>query len=123
MGVTSSINGCTLCGGRPANTFWSGEGPLCDGCVDERVSARMGVPRLPKAPEPVTVVAADGRPRVMRYRLWRAPTGISVRLVQDGADPEAGFEFAEFGDHDADVAELIDVVTGRAEARTLWRWR
>ncbi|MFL4902803.1 class I SAM-dependent methyltransferase [Streptomyces sp. MMS24-I2-30] len=72
--------------------------------------------RLPVAPGPVEVVGLDGRRHVLRYRLWRAPTGISVRLVEECEGADDGFEFAVFSDHDADVDELAVRVRAEAEA-------
>ncbi|WP_369228480.1 hypothetical protein AB5J52_48415 (plasmid) [Streptomyces sp. R39] len=92
------------------------EGPLCDPCLDERIAAATGMPRLPAAPAPVEMVGEDGRRHVLRYRLWRAPTGISVRLVEERGDTDDGFEFAVLGDHDADVGELAARVRAEAEA-------
>jgi hypothetical protein len=89
---------------------------LCDPCLDERIAAATGMPRLPAAPGPVEVVGGDGRRHVLRYRLWRAPTGVSVRLVEEGGAADDGFEFAVLGDHDADVDELTERVRAQAEA-------
>jgi hypothetical protein len=67
---------------------------------------------MPDAPAPTEIPGPDGRRHVLRYRSWRAPTGIAVELHEDTAD--GGFEFAVLGDHDSDVATLVAAV--RAEA-------
>ncbi|MET7622369.1 hypothetical protein [Streptomyces sp. NPDC005408] len=108
--------GCRECGRRPADQWLNDEGPLCDPCLNERIAAVTGMPRLPLAPPPVEVVGGDGRRHGLRYRLWRAPTGISVRLVEDRGEADDGFEFAVLGDHDADVDQLAAQVRAEAEA-------
>ena len=90
------------------------EGPLCDRCFDDRIVAGTGLPRLPNAPPPVAITDADGSPHNMIYRLSRGPTGISARLVEQDPPPGGGYEFEEFGDHDADPEMLLDLVTVRA---------
>lgn len=53
----------------------------------------------------------------MRYRIWRAPTGISVELREEKTSGgEGGFKFGVLGDHDADVPMLVSAVRARAEA-------
>jgi hypothetical protein len=53
----------------------------------------------------------------MRYRVWRAPTGIVVELrEEETSGGEGGFEFGVLGDHDADVSMLVAAVRARAEA-------
>jgi hypothetical protein len=47
----------------------------------------------------------------MIYRLSRGPAGISARLVEQDPPPDGGYEFEEFGDHDADPEMLLDLVT------------
>ena len=114
--------GCASCGREPADMHLGGEGPLCDRCFDDRVSVIMGLPRLPDAPDPVAIADADGNPHTMIYRLWRAPTGIAVRLVELDSPPDGGYEFEEFGDHDADVSMLLDLVTVRADTEMARRY-
>jgi hypothetical protein len=111
-----------VCGRVPADTYLSGEGPLCDRCFDDRIAASTGLSRLPDPPGPVAIVAADGTPHTMIYRLWRAPTGIAVRLVEQDPPPDGGFVFEEFGDHDADPSMLIDLVTVRADTEMTRRY-
>jgi hypothetical protein len=91
------------------------EGPLCDRCFDDRIVAGTGLPRLPDAPTPVAITDADGTAHVMTYRLSPGPTGISARLVEQDPPPGGGYEFEEFGDHDADPKMLLDLVTVRAD--------
>jgi hypothetical protein len=53
----------------------------------------------------------------MRYRIWRAATGVVVELREEGvAGGDTGFEFGVLGDHDADVSMLVAAVRARAEA-------
>jgi hypothetical protein len=73
------------------------------------------MPKLPDSPPPITVAGADGRRHVMRYRVWRTPAGVAVKLREDGVPPGEGFEFDVLGDHDGDVGELVAAV--RAEAQ------
>lgn len=91
------------------------EGPLCDRCFDDRISASTGLPRLPDPPGPVAIADSGGTPHTMVYRLCRGPAGISARLVEHDPPPHGGYEFAEFGDHDADPMMLLDLVTVRAD--------
>ncbi|MET8977395.1 hypothetical protein ABZX85_17415 [Streptomyces sp. NPDC004539] len=116
MDEQQAATGCRECGRRPADQWLNDEGPLCDPCLDERIAAVTGMPRLPLAPPPVEVVGRDGRRHVMRYRLWRAPTGIAVQLVEERRDRDDGFEFAVLGDHDADANQLAAQVRAEAEA-------
>lgn len=115
MSVAGSA-GCASCGGLPADMHLGAEGPLCDRCFDDRIAAGTGLPRLPDAPPPVAITDADGRFRTMVYRLSRGPAGISARLVEQDPPPDGGYEFEEFGDHDADPKMLLDLVTVRASA-------
>jgi hypothetical protein len=85
------------------------QGPLCDSCFDEQISAVTGWPRLPEAPRPKILVGADGREHQLRYRLWRTPGGISADAIEEvpGGHGEAGYVLRVFGDHDSDPAELL----------------
>jgi hypothetical protein len=74
----------------------------------------MGMPRLPEVPGPVVMTDPDGLRHRMRYRVWRAPTGVAVELREE--DVDEGFEFGVFGDHDADVVGLVDAVTEHARS-------
>jgi hypothetical protein len=87
---------------------------LRDRCFDGRIVAGTGLPRLPDVPPPVAIADADGSSHAMIYRLSRGPTGISARLVEQNPPPDGGYEFEEFGDHDADPEMLLDLVTVRA---------
>jgi hypothetical protein len=73
---------------------------------------RPATPRCPTRRLQIEIPGPDGRRHVLRYRVWRAPTGIAVELYEDNAD--CGFEVSVLGDHDADVATLVAAV--RAEA-------
>jgi len=89
---------------------------LCDRCFDDRIAAATGLPRLPDAPAPVVLTGADGRRHVMRYRIWRAPTGIVVQVREDSVAHGEGFEFGVLGDHRAEVGPLVAAVHERAQA-------
>ncbi|MGH8921652.1 MAG: DUF7713 domain-containing protein [Actinomycetes bacterium] len=114
--VVREVSGCRVCGGGPADA-WLGEcGPLRDRCFDDRLVASTGWARLPSVPGPVWLTGADGRRHRMRYRIWRAPTGVVVELREEGlAGGEDGFEFGVLGGHDADVSMLVAAVRARAE--------
>jgi hypothetical protein len=114
--------GCTSCGGVPADMHLNTEGPLCDRCFDDRIVASTGLPRLPDAPPSVAIADADGTPHTMIYRLSRGPAGISVRLVEHDPPPDGGYEFEEFGDHDADPRMLLGLVTVRADSEMARRY-
>ncbi|MDH6222467.1 hypothetical protein [Streptomyces pseudovenezuelae] len=91
MDELQAETGCRTCGRGPADQWLNDEGPLCDPCLDERIAAATGMPRLPLDPPAVEIEGGDGRRHVPRYRLWRAPIGISVRLVEErGAADEGG---------------------------------
>jgi hypothetical protein len=113
MSVAGSA-GCVSCGGMPADMHLGTEGPLCDRCFDDRISAGTGLPRLPDVPPPVAITGADGSSRTMIYRLSRGPAGISARMAEQDPPPDGGYESEEFGDHDADPTMLLDLVTARA---------
>ncbi|HMC43568.1 MAG TPA: hypothetical protein VKI20_11210, partial [Acidimicrobiales bacterium] len=79
---------------------------LCDRCADKRVAAHTGYAELPEPPPPFTATDAYGRRLTLRFRLWRAPTGIEMELEDADLEPRAGFHLAVLGPHDADVSEL-----------------
>lgn len=114
--VDARLGLCRMCQGSPADAWLNDDGPLCDLCFDARISASTGWPRLPGVPGLVEFVGPDGRHHLMRYRISRVPTGISLRLREDHVPPGEGYEFAVLGDHDADVAELIQAVLDEARA-------
>lgn len=114
--VDGTIEVCRQCGRLPADMWLNGDGPLCDPCFDERISASTGWPRLPEVPAPIEITGPDGRRHVMRYRVCRAPTGISLRLREENVPRSDGYEFAVLGDHDADLAELVVAVLAEARA-------
>jgi len=100
--------------------FLGEEGPLCDSCFDERISAATGWPRLPAPPPPKTVTGPDGRTRRLRFRLWRTPGGISAEAIEQGpgGDSEDGYTLKVFGDHDADPAVLLAALDEQVRAET-----
>jgi hypothetical protein len=100
--------------------FLGQQGPLCDSCFDERISATTGWPRLTTPPPPKTVTGPDGREHRLRFRLWRTPGGISAEAIEQepGEDSEGGYTLAVFGDHDADLAVLLAELDERVRAET-----
>ena len=103
---------CQVCGAAPSRIVLGGE-PLCDRCFDRRIAAQTGYPELPEPPPPVMRRGADGRKHHVRYRLWRAPTGIVAEAEEVGVPVLEGYQAKVIGPHDADVAELF----GRLEAQ------
>jgi hypothetical protein len=101
---------CSDCGAAPASFTITGVGVLCDRCADRYLSARMGLPLLPDPPDPVVIRGPDGHRHTLRFRLWRAPTGVSVELHETRSDQREGYEFAVLGAHDGDVEEMISRV-------------
>jgi hypothetical protein len=80
---------------------------LCDRCLDKRVAAQTGFPQLPDPPAPVTIADGTGRRRRLRFRVWRAPTGIVVELEEMDMPAGDGYRRAVLGAHDANVDELV----------------
>lgn len=70
---------------------------------------------MPDAPDQVVLTGADGRQHSMRYRIWRAPTGNTVELLENSVPQDGGYQFGVLGDHDADVASLTTAVRAQAE--------
>lgn len=101
--------------GEAEARVWLGDANVCDRCFDRRVSKLTGMPRLPGPPPPLVLVGPDGRRHHLRFRVWRAPTGIEVQLEETGVGAGEGYEFAVLGDHDADVDGLIERVRRHAE--------
>jgi hypothetical protein len=66
MDELQAETGCRNCGRGPADQWLNDAGPLCDPCLDERIAAATGMPRLPAAPGPVEIVGVDGRRHVLR---------------------------------------------------------
>ena len=110
---------CEDCG-APGPRVSLGGVSLCDRCSDRRVAAITGYPELPDAPQPIQVADGDGRIHLLEYRVWRAPTGIEVELEEGGF--AEGYHFAVLGAHDADVGELVALVTRRAEQEIARRY-
>jgi len=100
--------------------FLGQEGPLCDCCFDERISATTGWPRLPAPLPPKIVTGPDGRTHRLRFRLWRTPGGISAEAIEQvpGGDSEDGYVLKVFGDHDADAAVLLAELDDQVRAET-----
>lgn len=93
----------------------SGE-TLCDRCVDERISEFTGMPRLPDPPSDEVFTGPDDRAHRFRFRLWRAPTGVSVEAAEIDCPAGEGYQFKLLGEHDADVDSLLDNLRERIRA-------
>ena len=106
---------CQDCGSTDVRAHL-GDTALCDRCFDRRVSEHTGFPRLPDPPPPIYLTDPDGRNRILRFRLWRAPTGVEVELEETGVPPGEGYHRAVLGSHDADVALLVARLRDLAEA-------
>ena len=100
-----SADVCEDCGASKPRVHL-GDAVVCDRCADKRVAAHTGYPELPEPPPPFTAADAYGRRLTLRFRLWRAPTGIEMELEDADLEPRAGFHLAVLGPHDADVSEL-----------------
>jgi hypothetical protein len=61
-----------------------GDVQVCDGCFDRRIATLTAFPRLPDPTPAVVLSGADGRRHHLRFRIWRAPTGIEVQLDEAG---------------------------------------
>jgi hypothetical protein len=105
---------CEDCGSTGADHYL-GRILLCDRCLDKRVAAQTGFTELPEAPAPVTLTDVEGGHHTLRYRIWRAPTGIEVELQEMEVPAGEGYHRAVLGAHDADVDELVADVRARAE--------
>jgi hypothetical protein len=97
---------CEACGVRGAGVHLGPE-LLCDHCVDQRVSAMTGMPRLPDPPPDELLTGPDGRGHRFRFRLWRAPTGVVAEAEEAGLPPADGYHFKITGAHDVDVDALL----------------
>jgi hypothetical protein len=106
---------CADCGADAGRSYVSGV-LLCDRCLDRRVAVRTGLPELPEPPDAETYVGPDGRAHRMRFRLWRAPTGVVAEAEEDDQPPQEGYCADVLGGHDADVGELVDVLRARLAA-------
>ena len=106
---------CQDCGAADANVSLKGV-KVCDRCANRRISHYTGFPRLPSPPPPIVLTGPDGRRHELRYRIWRAATGIEVQLEEVDPPGGEGYEFAVLGDHDVDVEDLVRRVRQKAEA-------
>lgn len=105
-GSGKSTDACEACGASGPTTYLNGEA-LCDRCLDERVAARTGLPRLPDPPPAEVLTGPDGRTHSFRFRLWRSTTGVVAEAHETGLGAEEGFVVKLFRPHDVDVAELV----------------
>lgn len=96
---------CRDCGAPDPRAAIDGD-HLCDRCADRRIAHHTGYPELPDPPAPTVLVGVDGQPIALRFRLWRAPTGVEMELEDASLEPRHGFHLAVLGPHDADIAEL-----------------
>lgn len=100
-------------GSRTPIPRWGGV-QVCDRCFDRRIAAYTGLPRLPDPPPPIVLSGPDGRRHRLRFRVWRAATGIEVQLEETGVPVGEGYQFAVLGDHDAEVDDLVTQVRSMA---------
>lgn len=108
-----TADSCQGCCASNAPTSFGGES-LCDRCLDSRIAQITGFPELPDPPSPLSIRDAHDVPHLMRFRIWRAPSGIVVDLDEPDQPPSEGFRFSVIGDHHADVDELIARVSAAA---------
>jgi hypothetical protein len=106
---------CEDCG-EPEARFSLGGVEVCDRCFDRRIAEHTGFPRLPEPPPPLVLAGPDDRRHRLRFRIWRAPTGIEVELEEMDVPVGEGYKFAVLGEHDADVDHLVEHVQRQAEA-------
>jgi hypothetical protein len=106
---------CEDCG-DPDTSTRLGDVVVCDRCCDKRIAEYTGLPRLPEPPPPVLLRGLDGRDHRLRFKIWRAPTGIEVQLDEMGVPVGEGYRFAVLGDHDAAVEDLVARVRSVAES-------
>lgn len=88
-----AIDACDDCG-APQPRVRLGTAAICDRCADKRIAARTGFPELPDPPPPIERTTPDGRRITLRFRLWRAPTGIEMELEDDSLESREGFHLA-----------------------------
>ncbi len=106
---------CADCGGRPAIIFLDSR-PLCDRCHDVRISEATGWPRLPEPPPPETIAGPDGQQHHIVYRVWRSPGGIAAEASEGDRSVE-GYHAEVVGEHEADVAALVEQVKAAIRER------
>lgn len=106
---------CGDCGAADPRTTLAGE-LLCDRCTDRRVAVITGHPELPDPPPPLEITSSDGRRHVLKFRIWRAPTGIEVELEEVEVPIGEGYHFGVLGAHDANIEELVTSVRNQAKA-------
>jgi len=106
---------CEQCGALGATVSLGGE-VLCDRCVDDRISELTGMPRLPDPPSDEVFTGPDERAHRLRFRLWRAPTGVSVEAAEIDCPAGEGYQFTLLGQHDADIDALLDSLRERIRA-------
>ncbi len=106
---------CERCGADGATVSLSGA-VLCDRCVDNRVSEFTGMLRLPDPPADEVFTGPDARPHRFRFRLWRAPTGVSADAAEIDCPTGEGYRFTLLGQHDADIDALLDSLREQIKA-------
>jgi hypothetical protein len=77
--VAAGSDVCRDCGATDPRTSIDGD-HLCDRCADKRIASHTGYPELPDPPAPIVLNGLDGRSITLRYRIFRAPTGIEMEL-------------------------------------------
>ncbi|MHB1445817.1 MAG: DUF7686 domain-containing protein [Acidimicrobiales bacterium] len=104
---------CHDCGSSDVRTYLDNVA-LCDRCADRRVAGSTGYPELPEPPAPITLTDLEGQGHTLRFRLWRAPTGVEAELEEVGVPVGEGYHLSVLGSHDADLDQLIDHLRRRA---------
>lgn len=107
---------CERCGAVGATVSLGGE-VLCDRCVDNQISEFTGMPRLPDPPADEVFTGPDARAHRFRFRLWRAPTGVSVEAAEIDCPTGEGYQLKLLGQHDADIDALLSSLRERITAR------
>jgi hypothetical protein len=98
---------CSRCHAGDARRVVGGEGPFCDSCADELISAATGWPRLERPPPAETYRGPNGVEHRMVYSVLRTPGGIEVLAEEDGWAVEDGYRLALVGAHDANVGSMF----------------
>ena len=98
---------CVACGAPGAAVVLDGT-LLCERCADRRIAAHTGWAELPDPPAPQVFLGPDGHAHTMAIRLQRVPTGVLAEAIEVGAEAGEGHRVQVLGDHEVDVAMLVD---------------
>jgi len=74
------------------------------------------MPRLPNPPSDEVFTGPDARAHRFRFRLWRAPTGVSVEAAEIDCPAGEGYQFKLLGQHDSDIDALLGSLRERIRA-------